>query len=251
MPILAVEYMLGLTNDCAMKGIFLIIILFLLSACSSKPNVVKHVENREEAGEKIYVVNHGWHTGFVVPSEKIQDYLPKLRAKFEDAPYIEFGWGDKGFYQAKEITTGLTLRAIFWPTESVIHAVAVPKNIRGYFQNSQIETICLSSSEYNSLINFISNSFYKNEDSEILELRNGIYGDSQFYKGVGDYYLMNTCNKWTAKGLKSAGLDISPTFKLTAGSVMNYIVAHNQALTITSSGQATAPASLCDCLPLM
>ena len=53
--------------------------------------------------------------------------------------------------------------------------------------------------------------------------KNGLYGDSQFYKGVGDYHLMNTCNKWTAKGLESAGMDISPTFKLSAGSVMDYI----------------------------
>lgn len=231
-----------------MKEIFLIIILYLLSACSSKPYVVKSVEDRKVVGEKIYVVSHGWHTGLVVPAKRIQDYLPKLKQRFGDATYLEFGWGDKDFYQAKEITIGLTLRAIFWPTESVVHAVSVPNDISGYFRNSQIEAICLGGSEYNSLINFISNSFYKKDEGEILELRHGIYGDSQFYKGVGDFYLMNTCNKWTAKGLKSAGLDISPIFKLTAGSIMNYIVAHNQALTITSSGQSTAPPrSAADC----
>ncbi|MFB8829603.1 hypothetical protein ACE0DR_10225 [Azotobacter sp. CWF10] len=34
---------------------------------------------------------------------------------------------------------------------------------------------------------------------------------------------MNTCNKWTAKGLRSAGVDIFPAFKLTAGSIMKSI----------------------------
>jgi len=58
---------------------------------------------------------------------------------------------------------------------------------------------------------------------KVKELKNGIYGNSQFYKGVGDYYLMNTCNKWTAKGLRSTGMDISTKFTLTAGSVIGYL----------------------------
>ena len=57
----------------------------------------------------------------------------------------------------------------------------------------------------------------------MIALGAGIYGDSQFYRGAGEYYLTNTCNKWTAKALQSAGMDISPGFKLTADSVMGYI----------------------------
>ena len=188
--------------------------------------------------EEIYIVSHGWHTGFVVPAKRIQNQLPKLRKRFGDIPYIEFGWGDKDFYQAKEITTGLTLNAILWPTESVIHAVAVPKKVDKYFVNSTVEILCLSGKEYSSLLRFISESFYKDEHGEILELKSGIYGNSQFYKGVGNFYFMNTCNNWTAKGLKSAGMDISPTFKLTAGSIMDYVKKYRQALTMGSTGHS-------------
>ena len=56
-----------------------------------------------------------------------------------------------------------------------------------------------------------------------MPLSKGIYGDSQFYEGTGRYSMLNTCNVWTAKGLNSAGFDISPMFNLTAGSVMNYL----------------------------
>jgi uncharacterized protein (TIGR02117 family) len=190
--------------------------------------------------EEIYIVSHGWHTGFVVPAKRIQNQLPKLRKRFGDIPYIEFGWGDKDFYQAKEITTGLTLNAILWPTESVIHAVAVPKKVDKYFANSIVETLCLSGIEYSSLLRFISESFYKDEHGEIIELKSGIYGNSQFYKGVGNFYFMNTCNNWTAKGLKSAGMDISPTFKLTAGSIMDYVKEYRQALTMDPTGHSKA-----------
>ena len=214
-----------------MNGLFLLCIFLLLSSCSSKPYVVQHTgETFAEESEAIYVVSHGWHTGIVVPARKIQSNLPQLRERFGNTPYIEFGWGDNMFYPAEEITTGLTLRAILWPTKSVIHAVAIPEKVDLFFPDSQVEKLCLSGSNYSLLIRFITNSFYKNEKSDIIELKKGIYGNSQFYQGEGDFYLMNTCNTWTAKALKSAGLNISPALKLTADSVMDYIVEYNQAL---------------------
>jgi uncharacterized protein (TIGR02117 family) len=219
-----------------MKVKLLIVIVSLLTACSSKPYAVKYAEMPALTGqEEIYIVSHGWHTGIVVPAKKIQNQLPQLRERFGDIPYIEFGWGDKDYYQAKEITTGLTLNAILWPTESVIHAVAVPMEVDKYFANSVVEILCLRGKEYSSVLRFISESFYKDEHGEIVELKGGIYGNSQFYKGVGNFYFMNTCNKWTAKGLKSAGMDISPTFKLTADSIMDYVREYRQALTVDST----------------
>lgn len=208
---------------------FLLVFFVLLPACSSAPYTVEHPDEFTGAGHNaVYIVSHGWHTGFVVPAEGILAKLFKLKERFGNVPYVELGWGDKGFYQTEEITSGLSFRAIFWPTESVIHAVAVPERPDKYFSNSEVEKICLSDSELSSLMIFLSNSFYKNNDGEVLELKNGLYGNSQFYKGAGDYYLMNTCNKWTAKGLKSIGMDISPVFKLTAGSVMSYVKDTNQ-----------------------
>lgn len=193
------------------------------------PNVVNFIPGDTKASDDaIYVVNHGWHTGFIIPADLIISKIPVLEKRFKNAEYIEFGWGDKGFYQSKEITSSLTLQAIFWPTDSVIHAVSIPTSVDKYYTNTQIAKICLTNNRYQALVEFIGNSFYRNNQNKIVILKSGIYGDSQFYQGVGSYYLMNTCNKWTAKGLKSAGMDISTTFKLTAGSVMGFISENNQ-----------------------
>ena len=225
---------------------FLLLFICFISGCSSKPYIVENSENDFVGGQNlIYVVSHGWHTGFVIPAVDIQSMVPELKKRFSHAQNIEFGWGDKGFYQSEEITSGLTLQAIFWPTESVIHAVAVPKDVRRYFSKSDMEILCLSDGEYSLLIQFISNSFARNEAGNILPQKNGIYGNSQFYTGVGDYYLMNTCNKWTAKGLSSAGLSIAPMFKLTAGSIMNYL--GKQDPTLTKSCTGLGKASYCGC----
>ena len=218
-----------------MKKIALFTFMLLISACSTKPHIVKSTDITVLSATEVSIVSHGWHTGFVVPAETITKLLPQLKERFSDAPYIEFGWGDKGFYQAKEITSGLTVQAIFWPTESVIHAVAIPEPPEIYFSSSDIETLCLQDGQYAKLISFIENSFYKENNSDIVPLKKGIYGDSQFYKGEGDYYLMNTCNKWTAKGLSSADMDISTTFKLTAGGIMDYLSERNNTQTNDSS----------------
>lgn len=227
-----------MNNSDVIRTLFrLIIILSLLSACVSQYDKVKLTD---DSGQSIYIINHGWHTGFIIPTKAIQDQLPKLKARFADTPYIEFGWGDKGFYQTNEITTSLTLRAMFWSAGSVIHAVAVPENIEDYFPHSEIEKLCLTDKAYSSLIQFISDSFYRNSNGDIVELKNGIYGNSQFYQGAGNYHLLNTCNKWVAKGLASAGLDIYPTFKLTAASVMDYVKDYKQSLSTDTTEHLTA-----------
>lgn len=207
-----------------MRKILIIFTFLLNTACSSLPHSIE-----PKAGKKtkldgdIFVVNHGWHTGIVIPSKSIIARIPVLKERFNNTPYLEFGWGDKGFYQSKEITSGLTVAAIFWPTESVLHVVAVPEKASTYFSESHVEKIYVTEMGYSALLRFIESSFYKNKQNEIVKSKGGIYGNSQFYKSVGNYYMMNTCNKWTAKALKSAGLDINPLFKLTASSIMDYI----------------------------
>ncbi|WP_349617205.1 TIGR02117 family protein [Azotobacter salinestris] len=207
-----------------MKNVLSVILLMLIAGCSAKPAVAPSLEGSAGKGDnEIYIVSHGWHTGFVVPADDVQRRLPELEKRFGNTAYIEFGWGDEGFYQAEAVTSGLTLKAILWPSESVMHVVAVPVAADEYFSGHEMVRLCLTDGELRSLVDFIEGSFYKDERGEIRRLGDGLYGDSQFYKGVGEYHLMNTCNKWTAKGLRSAGVDIFPAFKLTAGSIMKSI----------------------------
>ncbi|GAA3935793.1 TIGR02117 family protein [Litoribacillus peritrichatus] len=211
-----------------------------LTACSTLPKAIDAqnpdvlVPSQQPVKlHRVYIVSHGWHTGIVIPAQEIQRVIPELRARFGNTGYLEFGWGDKGFYQSPEITVGLTLQAIFWPTDSVVHTVAVPSDVEAYFGSSEVSGLCLAELEYAALVEFISESFARDASGSVISTKTGLYGESQFYTGIGNYHLMNTCNKWTAKGLQSAGLDISTTFKLTASSIMSYL-ADQQAL---SSGQ--------------
>lgn len=218
--------------------------LLIVTGCSGKPFIVKQTNISVPTSKQIFIVSHGWHTGFVVPAKTILAQLPQLANLFGETSFIEFGWGDKGFYQAEEITSGLTLSAVLWPTESVVHVVSVPEKPIVYFSSSEVIALCLNRKQYALLISFIEHSFSKDSSGNIIKLKKGIYGNSQFYKGEGDYYLMNTCNKWTAKGLNSAQVNISPAFKLSADSVMDFLSSYKNGRIKGACGiNVTDPAS--------
>lgn len=207
----------------SIKGL-IISLAFLIVGCSSQPHVVL-----PESGpstpvvHRIYITSHGWHTGIVVPAREMNKELPELTKRFSAGQWYEMGWGDKGFYQAQEVTSGLTMQAMFWSSGAVMHVVSIPMSVERYFPNSELVSVMLTDAELKSLLTFINRSFAHDKEGSVLALKNGIYGDSQFYLAKGRYSISNTCNKWTAKGLKSMGMDINPTFKLTAGSVMDYL----------------------------
>lgn len=168
----------------------------------------------------VFAVSHGWHTGVIFDRAQARDYLPALEDDFSAAGYLEIGWGDEGFYQAKEITSGLTLKAIFWPTDSVLHVVAFDSDPQEYFAGSDLIAISLSQKGFERLIGAINGTFYLDERQQSLRLRKGIYGNSRFYRAKGSYYALRTCNIWTAKVLRESGFPISTLYAVTAGNVM-------------------------------
>lgn len=218
-----------------MKLAGIILVALLVSACSGKPYVVKPAPEPPDAvrSHPVFVVSHGWHTGLIIPADFLDQTVPDLGERFGDAAYYEIGWGDKGFYQAQEITTGLTLQAMFWSEGAVMHVVAIPGSPGEFFGESEIVGTCLTAGEMSSLTTFVSDSFAHDSAGQAIRRKNGIYGNSQFYDGEGRYYLLNTCNKWTAKGLLSAGVEISPSVSLTSESVMRVVRARGQKCTLT------------------
>jgi uncharacterized protein (TIGR02117 family) len=188
------------------------------------------VEYKAESGQQTYVayvVSNGWHAGVVVPAGRINALLPDIQKRFEKnaaagVNYYEIGWGDRGFYEAKEITTLMAFHAMFNSPGSVMHVVAVHNPLRA-FGKSQVVKFCLSEAQLANLEKYIVSSFAMTTKGELISRRPGLYGDSQFFEATGTYHFLNSCNTWAAKALRSAGFDIKPTFKLFARQVMNNI----------------------------
>ena len=71
----------------------------------------------------IYIVTHEFHAGIIFSKSDISlDYLSNADF-YDDAAYIEIGFGDKEYYMAEEPGVIAGARALLLPTQSVLHVV--------------------------------------------------------------------------------------------------------------------------------
>lgn len=217
-----------------MKVILRLLMAIFIVGCSGKPYVVKPGDNPDASGvvHRMYVVSHGWHTGIVISAHTMNALVPELGERFGDAPYYELGWGDKGFYQAQEITLGLALQAMFNSEGSVMHVVALPETPVTFFAQSEVHALCINDAQLASLARFLAQSFARDGNGKLQSLQRGIYGNSQFYAAEGRYHMLHTCNSWASKGLLSAGVDIETS--LTAEGVMGGVRKSSQQCAVTT-----------------
>ncbi len=200
-------------------GLFLAI---FLSGCSTLPKVVSPAAAtvREAHDLQIFVTTNGWHTGIVVEASRLNELVPELARRFPRGRYYEIGWGDAGFYRSKKITAGLVLKAILGPNNpTVVHVVAFQKEPSEFFGKDEVLALRITPGGERSLLAYIASSLRR----PVQSLGPGIYGESEFYVGVGNYFLFNTCNTWTAKALASSGAVNCHAYKLTSGAVMRMV----------------------------
>lgn len=196
------------------------LVLILFTGCLS-PVPGLFPTRKGERTETVFVVNHGWHTGIVVPAEHLPTTARPAWTTNSSCKYLEVGWGDDGFYRADRITSGIALRAMFWRNPAVLHVVAMDKPPDKYFPYSGIIAITVGTNGFNHLCSYLSESYATNATGTHIDLGKGIYGNSRFYRGTGHYYFPNTCNKWTARALRTTGAPITPFYSIRAANVFN------------------------------
>jgi len=174
-----------------------------------------------ELVKPIYVINHGWHTGIAVRRANIPEGVWPEHADFADSEYVEVGWGNREFYTAPEGTLGLALKAAFWPTPGVLHVVGFDGPVQQFFRQRQIVEILVSDRGFHRLAVFIGNAYATDGSGRTMVVGRGQYANSRFYVAREKYFLLKTCNTWTARALRSAGLPITALYAVSAGNVMD------------------------------
>lgn len=215
---LSKKFILGIIS-CLSLWYFLLILFNGPSAILSPPQT----QSQTQPSHSISLVQHGWHVGLLVPTPLIFKEIPQLKERFPNAQFLEIGWGDRGFYQSKELTWDVYLSAIFWPSASTMHIVGVHEDFESFTQNRTTQKLCLSQVELSQMIKFIRSSFQKDDSKQIQSSVKGLYGDSQFYQGQGRYNWTYTCNRWVAEALKSSGLSLWSQGLLTSQSLMSEV----------------------------
>ena len=105
----------------------------------------------------------------------------------------------------------------------MLHVVGFKGDVKDNFADGEIIEIALSQEAFGRLSEFVSGSFSRPDRSIPAQSQPGLVPDSRFYPAAGRFSILRTCNTWTAEALKSAGLDISPGYVITAASLARQI----------------------------
>jgi len=176
-------------------------------------------------GHEFYVGSHGWHTSIIVARAQIPEgaWPPGVTERmFARYPYLEVGWGDRKFYTAPKPNVAMAFDAVFSPGPSVLHVVGLKPPLARALPWSALIRVPCTKAELLSLCGALGESFERDASGRAGALGPGLYGESRFYPARGRYYLLNTCDTWTARMMRAGGLPAStnPFATRSAGAII-------------------------------
>jgi uncharacterized protein (TIGR02117 family) len=173
----------------------------------------------------VYVIDNGFHTSLVLPTDKLDPASPlaMATAQFGPAkPFVEVGWGDARFY----IETGASLhraldvfRAAFAPNNPSAVMVEPLRAEPDCIWSTGVHRIDLSEAGFRRLEASIDHSFaLKNGAPDFIP-----GGDeARFYRSTEHFSAAHLCNHWAAERLTAGGLATRPVLDtLPAGLVFD------------------------------
>jgi uncharacterized protein (TIGR02117 family) len=185
-------------------GVQLLVAVSLLDGCAQQP-ISNDASAACQSPRPVFVVRHGWHAGIVVERKDLVALVPSLAADIGEEGPVEIGWGEERFYQARETTVGMALRAVLQPNPSVLQVVPLPRPAREYFPQSELAELRVEEAGYRALAAFVAESFTRTPAGEPIRLSPSLYGNGWFYRAEGSFHAFNTCNTWVATAMEKAG----------------------------------------------
>ena len=182
---------------------------------------------------EIVVVSNGYHMGVALPRTALAEFAsgrgyPALIAvtqRFASFDWVEFGWGDREFYQAvptvRDLSLPLALRALFSPgNTSVLHVVGLADDPVRAFTGAELVRIPLSRNGFDQMLAMLDATFVAPQGGAMPDLGRGLYGPSLFYPANGTFSLFRLCNHWIADLLGAAGLPTAPVLATLPSGLM-------------------------------
>jgi uncharacterized protein (TIGR02117 family) len=165
-------------------------------------------------GVTIFVRTNGVHTWIMVPKTTPEmDWRPLVPGtdlkdrNWGRASHVAFGYGNRTFYLETPTWGDLTMKnaflAAFGQGRSLMHADHAHLPAEDETQRA----IVLTSDQYARLTEFILASFQRGANGRTIPLiGRGYSTNDMFYEAVGPYNAFLTCNEWTGRALRHAGV---------------------------------------------
>lgn len=161
-----------------------------------------------------FVMTNGVHTDLVFPIRSaVIDWagiFPSTDAVAapRDAEFVAIGWGDREFYLHTptwaDLTLARALRAISGRNSSLLHVTWLKRGQFAMPESEGVYALPLTAAQYARLTAHVR---AKLPDGRAVPLPGTGYGrQDAFYEATGSYGPLETCNTWTGRGLRNAGL---------------------------------------------
>lgn len=213
--------MSGLTN--ALAWLFCVV---SLAGCASVPPLPPGDNGPKD--HVVTVVSDGWHAAIVVPrAQLIETGLVPETGDLPNTRFVEFGWGDRAYYPAREKTLGIALTAALQPTPAVIHLAGFDRSPERVYSDADIVPIAMTRRRFRHLIMVVDGYFDREGRGRASPMGPGLYPSSKFYLARGGFHLFNNCNTWTTRILRAGGVNLSPVGVVTAGQLISQLRAQD------------------------
>lgn len=177
-------------------------------------------------GVTIYVETNGFHTGLILPArtEGIDwhELFPPQDTILPPggADHIGIGWGERDFYLStpswSDLDPATLIRASIGSDKTLLHIYQMRRPAPGRYARP----VRISVEAYRTLAAEITRSIAFPLEGPLQPLPG--YGRSDvFYPATGQYSAIHSCNEWTGRVLRKAGVRIG-AWTPTASGVMRW-----------------------------
>lgn len=200
---------------------FLIVGLYFAAALAGSLIPANADWKEPEVGIPVFVETNGVHVSLIVPmaaaGEDLSDLIRPEHLSNPDlyGTHAMIGWGHKAVYRNAQtwggVRSGDIVSAIIGSDETTLHVYhrinPQPSRIRKSFR--------VTPAQYRKIIAEIRTSFVLSNGASVAYP--AYDADNLFYDSVGRYSAMNTCNEWTARVLRKAGVRIGAWTPMPGG----------------------------------
>jgi uncharacterized protein (TIGR02117 family) len=167
-----------------------------------------------ERGVTIFIRTNGVHTWIVMPKVSPgfdwRTFAPGGHVadpRWGAASHVAIGYGNRQFYLDTPTWAELSPATAFWALARTGPTLLHVEHIHDPQPDGITRPIVLRPEEYRRLADFIARRFALGPDGRPIPLLGRGYGSSDiFYEAQGGYSFVMTCNEWTGRALRFAGI---------------------------------------------
>lgn len=196
----------------ALLGLLAVPLLYLLATLLLGLIPANAGWREAERGVTIFVNTNGVHTGIAMPlHNEVMDWRPWVPREHPRDPrwgnYVLIGYGHRDFYlntpSWAELSVSTAANAAFGFGPTLVHV----DHLQDPQEGTEQRALTLSVEEYRRLVAFIRPRFRLDAAGRTVPVLGRGYGpNDMFYEAEGGYSAILTCNEWTGRALRAAGV---------------------------------------------